>query len=205
VATLLYLSKSVSRRGTQRAQIRFMCKWSWRIVHTVPKAIPVTSTTSPIVRRRSSSMKVFTDATNVGVITDGLPERASLMFDLPSLKHLNHLKTVAFFISVVCWALCIVVYVSVAEYPKLKQNFTAARDSLFSGCTIMDVVCERSASLKCTLNALYTSHDVRINVKCFSWRPVNSRQYFAEFRKKNKGQSRARWYLHCFKIWRAPG
>jgi len=66
-------------------------------------------------------MNVFTDATNVGK-TDGLPERASLlMFDLPSLKRLNHL----------CWALCIVLYVSVAEYPKLKQNFTAARDSSF--------------------------------------------------------------------------
>jgi len=50
-----------------------------------------------------SSMNVFTDATYVGVITDGLPERASsLMFVLPSLKRLNHLKIVAFFISLVC-------------------------------------------------------------------------------------------------------
>jgi len=202
VATLLSLSKSVSTRGTLCAQIRFMCKCSWRIFHTVPKAIPIPSTTTLIVQRRSSSMNVFTDATYVGVITDGLPERASFIFDLPSLKRLNRWKTVAFFISLVCWALCIVLYVSVAEYPKLKQNFTAARDSLFSGNTIMDVVCEQCASLKCTLNALYTSHDVRINVKKNIWRHVNSRQYFAEFRKKT---SSARLYLHFFKIWRATG
>jgi len=121
------------------------------------------------------------------VITDGLPERASsLMFDMPSLKRFNHLKTVAFFISLVCWALCIILYVYVAEYPKLKQFFTAARYSSFSGSTIMDVVCERCASLKCTLNALYISHDVRINVKFFNWRHVNSRQFFADFRKKTR-------------------
>ena len=114
----------------------------------------------------TSSMNVFTDATYVSVITDGLPERASsLMFDLPSLKRINHLKIVAFFIYLVCWALCIVLYVSVAEYPKLKQTLTAARDSSFSGSNIIDVVCERCASLKCTLNALYTSFNVRINVK----------------------------------------
>jgi len=135
----------------------------------------------------TSSMNVFTDATYVSVITDGLPERASsLMFDLPSLKRLNRWKTVAFFISLVCWALCIVLYVSVAEYPKLKQNFTAARDSLFSGSTLTDVMCEQCASLKCTLNALYTSHDVRSNVKKIIWRHVNSRQCFAEFRKKTR-------------------
>jgi len=63
----------------------------------------------------------------------------------------------------------------VAEYPKLKQNFTAARDSSISGSTVMDVVFERCATLKCTLNALYTSHDVRINVKIF-----------AEFRQKTR-------------------
>ena len=85
MATFLSLSKSVSRRGAQRAQIRFMCKCSCRIFHMVPKAIPVPSTTSLIVRRRSFSMNVFTNATNVGVITDGLPELASsLMIDLPS-------------------------------------------------------------------------------------------------------------------------
>jgi len=101
-------------------------------------------------------MNVFTDATNVGVIKDGLHEHASsLMFDLPSFKRLNRLKSVAFFISLVCWALCIVLYVSVAEYPKLKQNLTAAHNSSFSGSTIMDAVCERCASLKCTLNALH--------------------------------------------------
>jgi len=111
----------------------------------------VPSTTSLKVRRRFSSMNVFT--------------LLSLMFNLSSLNHLNHLKTVAFFIYLVCWALCIVLYVSVAEYPKLKQTFTAARDSSFSEITVLDAVCKRCTPFQCTLNALYTSHDVRINVK----------------------------------------
>jgi len=185
VATLLSLSKSISRRGTQCAQIRFMWKCSWRIFHLVPKGIlvPSTTCTSLIVRQWSSLMNLLTDATNIGIITDGLPERASsLMFDLPFLKHLNHLKTVA---ASYLWCavspLHSIKHFCVWIYSKWKQNFTAACDSPFSRRTIMDVVCEQCMPLKCTLHALYISQDEH---EKNSWQHINSRQYFMEIRRK---------------------
>ena len=122
---------------THRAHRRFMCRWSCKMVLTVPYDDPTVSDISLTVWRRSFSTTSLTHVTSLSLITFALPLReSSSMLFLPCLKRACHLNTVDFFIAGASPAIFNKLNVSVGVCPRLTQNFIAARVSTTSGTTI---------------------------------------------------------------------
>jgi len=134
---------AVRRRGTNFADTRLICISSVRILWQVPNAIPTSSATSLIVRRRSARMISRTRATVYSVWeVDALPGRGSSSKDRrPILKWEYHSNVFDWLRKDSPQAACSVSYVSAPVFPRRKQKLMHTRCWIFSSIVRCDAHC----------------------------------------------------------------
>jgi len=115
---------AIRKRGTNFADTRLICKSSVKIFCPVPNAIPTSSATSLIVRRRSARMISCTRATVSSVWeVDGLPGWGSSSKDRrPFLKREYHSNVFNRLRKDSPKAACSISYVSAPVIPRRKQK-----------------------------------------------------------------------------------
>jgi len=115
---------SVSKRGTNLAHTRFMCRSSVKIASHEPTEIPQSS----VISRTVSLLLLRKIVLTLAIISsfldvDGRPERGSLSTEvLPSLNRRNESNNCVRHIASSPYACCNNWYVSVAGFPILQQN-----------------------------------------------------------------------------------
>jgi len=157
---------SVSKRGTNFAHTRFMCRSSVKIASHEPTEILQTSAIS----RTVSLLLLRTIVLTLAIISSfldvyGRPERGSLSTEvLPSLNRRNHSNTCVRSIASSPYACCNNWYVSVAVFPILKQNLMQMRCSILSHIVkIADIIA------RVTSATYYSQLNKRSHLQLVSW------------------------------------
>jgi len=124
IDTRLSFCSTIRRRGTNFADTRLICEFLVRIFWNVPNAIPTSSATFLIVRRRSTQMISRTRATVSSVWeVDDLPGRGSSSKDWrPFLKWEYHSNVFNRLRQDSPKAACSISYVSAPVFPRWKQE-----------------------------------------------------------------------------------
>ena len=122
---------SVSKRGTNFARTRFMCRSSVKIASHEPTEIPVISRTVNLLLLRTTVRTLAIISSFLDV--DGRPERRSLSTEiLPTLNRRNQSSTCVRSITSSPYAYCNNWYGYVAIFPILKQYLMQMRCSVLS-------------------------------------------------------------------------